>query len=208
MSECLRFEEILRESDSAVAAEEMASHLEGCEACSSLLHDWNAISEAASQFEVPDESDGFRERVLDAVDRELAGIERERRWRPWLLSAAAALVMSLGLAVFWLQLDRPADPLDEWVIRSRALEDVEKSEQQYRLSIDRLASIVAETESSDSTPKLAALQEKLLLLDQAIAECEQQVEDNPYHAELRRQLLSVYREKDETLREVLEAKRQ
>jgi hypothetical protein len=53
---------------------------------------------------------------------------------------------------------------------------------------------------------LANYREKLLVLDSAIGELRAQTEQNPANAHLRRQLLAMYREKQNTLEQILEEK--
>lgn len=208
MSDCSRFEESLREHDVA-AIEEYSEHLGGCGDCAALARDWTAITIEAKSWPAPEESPRFRQTVLSAVERDLDRIERSSRHRRWLTAAAAALLMTLGMAAVWSRIsESPANPLDEWIVRNKALAAVERSETEYKDSIERLATIVAKTAPNADSPKLASLQEKILLLDQAISECEALVDENPYHADLRHQLLAVYRQKDEALREVLEVTRQ
>jgi hypothetical protein len=45
--------------------------------------------------------------------------------------------------------------------------------------------------------------EKLLLLDSAIAECRDRIDRNRFNARLRRELLSLYQEKQLTLQQVM-----
>jgi hypothetical protein len=93
----------------------------------------------------------------------------------------------------------PKDPL----LTDTALQDVEKSEREYVRSIENLARVAQPRLAAASTPLLLSYREKLLLLDNAIAELNGQIEMNRYNTHLRRQLLGVYAEKQQTLREVM-----
>jgi hypothetical protein len=84
-----------------------------------------------------------------------------------------------------------------------ALADVEKSEREYVRSIENLARVAEPRLASAETPLLLSYRERLLLLDNAIAELNGQIEMNRYNTHLRRQLLGVYAEKQQTLREVM-----
>src|SRR5215471_6334945 len=59
-----------------------------------------------------------------------------------------------------------------------------------------------------ATPLLASYHEKLLVIDSAIDDLRAQAGMNPSNAHLRRQLLAMYQEKQRTLEEVLEARKQ
>ena len=54
-----------------------------------------------------------------------------------------------------------------------------------------------------STPLMVNYKEKLMLLDDAIAECQTNIDRNRQNAHLRKQLLAIYSEKQRTLQEVL-----
>jgi hypothetical protein len=63
---------------------------------------------------------------------------------------------------------------------------------------------VAPTLEAPRSPLLLSYREKLMLIDAAIGECRAQVEKNRFNAHLRRELLSIYQEKQRTLEQVLE----
>ncbi|HEX6641671.1 MAG TPA: hypothetical protein VF215_11195, partial [Thermoanaerobaculia bacterium] len=53
------------------------------------------------------------------------------------------------------------------------------------------------------TPLMVSYKEKLMLLDDAIAECQANIEQNRQNAHLRKQLLAMYTDKQQTLMDVL-----
>ncbi|HVX30931.1 MAG TPA: hypothetical protein VHA53_10665, partial [Nitrolancea sp.] len=53
------------------------------------------------------------------------------------------------------------------------------------------------------TPLMVSYKEKLMLLDDAIAECQQNIDNNRQNAQVRKQLLAMYSEKQRTLQDVL-----
>ena len=75
-------------------------------------------------------------------------------------------------------------------------------------AIDKLAAEARPQLDNPATPLLAGYQEKLLVLDSAIADLRAQAGMNPSNAQLRYQLLAMYQEKQHTLEEALEAKQQ
>ena len=98
--------------------------------------------------------------------------------------------------------------MDQSLLRSKALREVESAETAYTRAIDTLAAQASPQLDSPATPLLANYHEKLLLLDTAIADLRTQVGLNPSNAQLRRQLLAMYQEKQHTLEEVLEVPKQ
>jgi hypothetical protein len=78
----------------------------------------------------------------------------------------------------------------------------------YVQAIDKLAEETKPQLENPATPLLANYHEKLVVLDSAIADLRGQAGLNPSNAQLRHQLLAMYQEKQHTLEEVLEARKQ
>jgi hypothetical protein len=113
-------------------------------------------------------------------------------------------------AAAWLSLSgpgRPAggDPTGEGrFLTEQALRDVERSEEEYVASIDRLAALAEPRVQREDSSLLARYREKLRLLDAAIATCRAELDRNRFNAHLRRELLSMYQEKQRTLEQLME----
>ena len=71
------------------------------------------------------------------------------------------------------------------------------------MAIERLEKTAGPELESPDTELMSNYKEKLMLLDDAIAECQTNVEQNRQNAHLRRQLLSMYSEKQRTLQAVM-----
>jgi len=91
---------------------------------------------------------------------------------------------------------------DDHILRAAAVEDVERAQQAHLAAIDKLER-VAGPKLDDASPLLVSYKEKLMLLDDAIAECQSHIDHNRQNAQLRRQLLAIYGEKQQTLQNVL-----
>jgi len=83
------------------------------------------------------------------------------------------------------------------------LKEIEAAEQAYMLSIEKLSKLSPFQPINAESPLLASYHEKLLIIDAAIAECRTNIEINRFNAHLRKELLSMYREKQNTLQELL-----
>ena len=217
-----------RRADAALASGEGAGidaardHAKGCPRCAERIRAFDEISAAASSLRKGWDSPALWERIRESLVRESfarSSGESEREpaprmaptWPAWIAVAATAMlfvVSFVGLQVFRPSLgDRqifgvrslPKDPL----LTDAALEEVEKSEREYVRSIENLARVARPRLAAAETPLLISYREKLLLLDNAIAELNGQIEQNRYNTHLRRQLLGVYAEKQQTLREVM-----
>jgi hypothetical protein len=86
--------------------------------------------------------------------------------------------------------------------------NVEKAEVAYEEAIDKLDAQARPQLENASTPLMSSYREKLQVLDSAITDLKLQAGVNPANGHLRRQLLAMYQEKQDTLEEVLEAKPQ
>ena len=220
-ADCRRVDAALAAGDSA-AVESQRAHTRVCGRCSERVRIFDEISQAAPTLRKSWESPELWPKIRESLVKESfaparAGVDHERvpretpSWQKWIPIAAIAtlfLVSFIGLQVFRPSLgDRqifgvkplPADPL----MTDAALEDVEKSERDYVRSIENLARVARPRLAAADTPLLLSYREKLLLLDNAIAELNSQIELNRYNTHLRRQLLGIYAEKQQTLREVM-----
>ena len=112
-------------------------------------------------------------------------------WRPWTQTAPAAVL----------------DDSKRRLLTEQALQQVESSEADYVASIDKLAAVAQPLLENPRSPLLASYREKLQLLDAAIVECRAAIERNRFNAHLRRELLSIYQEKQRTLSALLEEER-
>jgi len=130
-------------------------------------------------------------------------VVRPRAW----LAVAALIVLSLG-ATGWLLWRAGASSTvvsvdrEERLLSEQAFKDVERSEEQYTRAINELSRLVAPKLDMPESALLIALRDRLQTIDGAIAESRAQIEQNPFNAQLRRQLLYIYQEKRQTLQQI------
>jgi len=129
-------------------------------------------------------------------------------WPHWQTVAAMGLLLAVSGTATWMALHSDGAGADKQVfLKGRAVSEVERAEAEYQKAIDKLDSQARPQLEVPSSPLMASYREKLLVLDNAIGELREQAGQNPANAHLRRQLLAMYQEKQETLQEVLEVKR-
>jgi hypothetical protein len=209
-------------ADDAAALESLREHAGLCPRCAERIRAFEEISAAAPSLKKSWESPDLWPKIRESLVREsfapsAPATARERAprnapaWPAWIPIAAIAtlfVVSFVGLQVFRPSLgDRqifgvrplPKEPLMTDVV----LQEVEKSERDYVRSIENLARLAQPRLAAANTPLLVSYREKLLLLDNAIAELNDQIELNRYNTHLRRQLLGMYAEKEQSLREVM-----
>jgi hypothetical protein len=210
------------EDGTAAEWEALEAHAASCAQCAEEVRAWKSLSIAAQGLQDYTPSPSLWARI----ERALAEEEARRAQRPvlkrwfsfspnipvgWQTALAGAFVLILTVSVGWMIHQRhPFEPVeaDSSLLKSAALKEVESAENAYEKAIDKLASEAKPQLDKLETPLLANYHEKLLVLDSAIADLRAQAGLNPSNAQLRYQLLAMYREKQRTLEEVLETKKQ
>ena len=199
----------------------LETHASVCPACGEELRAWKALSVAAQGMREYTESRALWTRIERSLIEEDARRSRfaERLgWfsflkevpMGWQTAAAGSLVLLLTISAGWFYLHstKVQPRADQSFLKSKALSEVESAEAAYVQAIDKLAAEANPQLESPGTPLLANYHEKLLLLDSAIADLRAQAGLNPSNAQLRHQLLAMYQEKQQTLEEVLEVRKQ
>ncbi len=110
--------------------------------------------------------------------------------------------MLTGLGTAAWQIHRRAE-FDKHILAVAAVEEVERTEKAHQAAIDNLEKVAGPQLERSTSPLMVSYKEKLLLLDDAIAECQSQIDHNRQNAQLRKQLLAIYGEKQRTLQDVL-----
>ena len=196
-------------------------HAEGCQECGGELQAWRNLSIAAKEMREEPESPQLWSRI-EASLNERAGQKkpnsiwrRLRNWTPlsvgWQTALAAAMVLALAISGGYLYMHRGSSARSEdgsaALLKSPALREVENSERAYEQAIEDLETEAKPQLQSGDSPLVASYREKLMVLDGAIDELRMQAGENPSNAHLRRQLLAMYQEKQQTLQDVPEIKR-
>ena len=202
----------------------LEAHAAGCMACEEELRAWKSLSVAAKELQDYSSSPELWSRIERALveeDARKAQRTERKRWFSffpaisvgWQTALAGAFALILTASVGWLVIRRPVDggggnrPPDASLLKSAALKDVEDTQRAYEKAIDKLAAEAKPQLEDPATPLMANYHEKLLVLDSAIDDLRAQAGLNPSNAQLRHQLLAMYQEKQETLQEVLEARK-
>lgn len=194
---CEQMDDLLFDGSEA-AMDAAARHAAGCPPCAAGLAAWNDLSATAASMRQETKSDLLWPRI----ERSLKAERRGRIVRR--LAAAAALVFALtGPIVFAVRTQAERAAFDRDILRVSALDEVERAERAHLAAIDRLENVAGPKLGEASTPLMVSYKEKLMLLDDAIAECEANIDRNRQNAHLRRQLLAMYSEKQQTLQDVL-----
>jgi ribosomal protein S10 len=164
------------------------------------------LSAAARGLRREWESPALWPRIADSLSAEARRAEQRRAlFRPpaWLALAAVAAVVAIAVTVgLQLRSPAPAPEAERRLLTDKALRDVERAEGDYVRTIEDLSRI-AESKAREPSPLMMSYREKLLVLDGAIADCRARIDRNRFNAHLRRELLSLYQEKQRTLQQLM-----
>jgi hypothetical protein len=209
---CDQLEEALA-SGSPERLRALEEHAAACPACRRELAEWRQISRAATGLRKRWGSPRLWPGIQRALSEEPApaagrGAGIMRWWRRFFPALAFAGCLLVGAAALWLTRGGGGAPTaEDWQTTQapllRALDGVETAEREYLASIDRLSRLAEPRVAAAHTPLMLAYREKLTLLDAAIAELRAGVERNRFNTHLRRELVAMYREKQETLVELM-----
>jgi hypothetical protein len=127
----------------------------------------------------------------------------------WQTALAGALAVTLfvgGISLYVHEHRTAVTVAKSPFLNDRTLAEVERTENAYMQAIDKMAAEAKPAMDGANSPLMDSYREKLMVLDSAIGELRAQAGENPSNAHLRYQLLAMYREKQDTLREILENK--
>jgi hypothetical protein len=196
----------------------LESHSMDCAACAEEVRAWKNLSCAASELHQEWDSPALWPRIEQALAQQSVAAKHTRWQRffgswnlaslQWQTAAAALLLVALTVSSIWFManLRTHTIPDNQALLNDRTVRDVEHAEAAYERAIDKLDAQARPQLQNSSAPLLANYREKLLVLDGAIADLKSQASINPANGHVRRELLAMYREKQDTLEQVLEAK--
>jgi hypothetical protein len=196
----------------------LESHSMDCAGCAEELRAWKNLSSAASELHQEWDSPALWPRIKQALAQQSVATKNYGWQRffsawsftglQWQTAAAALLLVALTASAIWFAASQRTRriPDDQALLNDRAVNDVERAEGAYERAIDKLDAQARPQLQNSSAPLMANYREKLLVLDSAIADLKSQASINPANGHVRRELLAMYHEKQDTLEQVLEAK--
>jgi predicted anti-sigma-YlaC factor YlaD len=200
--ECGDLERALAVSDLMPEARE---HLKHCAACRHEYRLWNEISSTAKLLHEDWETPDLWPRIRKAIEAEQKPRSRPV-WTKWQVWAVAATLV-LAVALFFARPKAPAPGTvasgNQDFLTEQALHEVEANEAAYRRSIEKLSHL-AQSKLKNLNPATAVnYREKLLMLDTAISDTRASLDHNRFNVRLQMDLAGLYREKQQTLEELL-----
>jgi hypothetical protein len=189
---CTDFDNLLMEGD-AYSMDIAERHAATCAACAETLASWKDISHTARGMQTTWQSDMLWPRIERSLRKE------KKRLPAWVTLAASFAIFALLGLMAWTAHVKSKDPF----LPSTVVDRVDAAEKAHRDAIAALEEQTEDTLENPATPLMVSYKEKLMLLDDAIAQCEQAIQMNQRNPHLRRQLAAMYSEKQRTLQEVL-----
>jgi hypothetical protein len=133
--------------------------------------------------------------------------------RVWSLAAAVTIVIVLPVRFLLHPGKPPGTPSAQAgatvatgsrdFLTDQALREVEKNEAAYRQSIEKLSRLAQPELERASSGATVSAREKLMLLDSAIADTRSNIASNRFNVQLQNTLADLYRQKQQTLQELL-----
>ncbi len=184
-------------------------HAKVCDACRRELWLWSEMSTVApglrEEWETPDLWPQIRQTL--AAQQKAAkpgGLSWRSSWRMLAIAAALAIAVSVSLVTYLRRVPMPGAKPDPDFLTEQTFKEVEQTEAAYRASIDKLTRLAQPRLSSSENPEAIAIREKLLLLDSEIDNVRSTVARNKFNAQLQASLADLYRDKQDTLKEILQ----
>jgi hypothetical protein len=188
-------------------------HIVSCAACRKEYRLWMDISSAAKELREEWETPALWPRIRESLAAEQKPeVNRWQHWKIWAIAATVIVAVTASL-LFERRLTKPAEvhqaqaakaaPANPDFLTEQALQDVEKSEKAYRQSIDRLYHLAEPKLEKSASASVVNAREKLLMLDSAIEDTRNNVASNRFNVRLQTTLAELYKEKQQTLKELL-----
>jgi hypothetical protein len=193
---------------------EAREHLKQCAICRREYRLWNEISATARQLHEEWDSPALWPEIRKTLDAEPKPKTVFVRWSDWKIWAVAAAVL-IGVGLLLLprleqaitgpeaKVAHTNSAADRDFLTEQALADVQRTEAAYRRSIDKLSQLAQPMLAERGSAVAANYKEKLLLLDSAISDTRTNLDHNRFNVRLQTELADLYREKQQTLQELL-----
>jgi hypothetical protein len=197
--ECGDLERALANSD---LMPEAVEHLKTCAVCRNEYRLWKDLSSVAKELHEEWETPGLWSKIRQELQSERPPeVVWWRTWKTWAI--AAALVVALLTPLLLMRQSTKQGAGSQDFLTEQALVDVERSEAAYRKSIETLARLAKPELENTGSASAVNTREKLLMLDSAIDDTRNNIASNRFNVQLQTTLADLYREKQQTLQELL-----
>ena len=196
-----------------ISENEFGKHIDVCDECHEAFSLDALIEQEAQKLAAPESSPYLWTRIENELKREkersqhisiieiLSNIVRPKRYL--VAKVAALIIISIGVSYLLFVRPMTIEPEPRNFLTSSALARVEKMEKEYEQAIADLEKLTLPLVANADTDLMLLYRDKLETIDAQIVRCKEALKNNNADAHIRRYLLAAYRDKKETLMELL-----
>lgn len=187
--------------------EEFSAHRESCQECATAWRLDQRIEQEARDLPGPAQGTGLWDRIAEELDEDCPPVvttmprRRIPTSRIWVM--AAVLVLCVGLGSVMLREGRGPAPAPRNLLATEALARVEAAEAAYETAIRGLEAQAEPVLAEADTRLMLRYRQRLEIIDAQIRDCRTMLAQDNANAHVRRYLLAAYRDKADTLTELL-----
>lgn len=175
-------------------------HLKECSICQQKISEDEKLMTASRALRQPVESPGLWEKIEKSlIEEESKKNKTFHKYFP-IFRIAAVLVLIFGLTLIFITRNKNQDSK---LLVSSVLKQVEQKEKDLEETISELEKIALPKLSNMNLELMFLYRDRLETIEAQIVQCKDMLNENPANAHLRRYLLAAYKDKKETLSELL-----
>ncbi|MCP4573891.1 MAG: hypothetical protein GY838_16150 [bacterium] len=188
--------------------DDFADHREACAECATAFKLDERIEQETRSLPGPAQGTGLWDRIAAELEEDgprVVALPQRRRIptsRIWAL--AAVLVLCVGLGSVLLRDGGGPPPLPRNLLATDALARVEAAEAEYETAIRDLEAQAGPVLAEADTRLMLRYRQRLEIIDAQISDCREMLAHDNANAHVRRYLLAAYRDKADTLTELLQ----
>jgi hypothetical protein len=180
-------------------------HVQTCSICRELAAQDEQLLVLAKRLRQPIEAPALWSKIENNLRAEkhkrMRSIRsRHRAFR--FLKIAAVLMIAVGIGSYFFFRHRPEADQDGRLLVESMLENVEQKERGYETAILELEKITIPKLEKLDIDLTSLYQERLVLIDEQINKCKEELATNPANAHIHRYLMAALQDKKETLEEI------
>jgi hypothetical protein len=188
----------------SISKDEFNEHIRDCEICRTKQEQDEKLLSLAGSLRQPVVDSGLWTKIEEGVVIEARQSTKRKIWslnyKNVLLRVAAVLILAASALLFYLH---KSDAPDKGILEARALQSVNKTEQEYEKAINKLEQMASAELSKFDLNLQLLYRDKLETIDSQIMACREALESNPANAHIRRYLFMALQDKKDTLKEII-----
>jgi len=174
------------------------THVSHCPECQRHLSEDEQLMALAQTLKTPVQAPQLWSHIEQALNEDQSVVPFYKSPMTRWLAIAAILIFGIGIGYLLQQRDTPSG-----LLTAATLAQVEQTERDYIAAIEQISQR-AQSKFHLLDPDLNFLyRDKLAVIDEQIAQCQDAIHKNPGNAHVRRYMLAALKDKRETLEELI-----